>query len=659
MKQKSVGVVFMNIIFLSCLCTSVFANEVDSLKKVLSTTLEDSKRVDVLNGLSKAFFNTNPDTAITISTTAKSLAEKINYKKGLALACKNIGIGYYLGGKYKEAVLNWQQAISVYEILNDKKGIANMLSNQGAVYFNQGDEAKALELHLQSLKMSEELNDTLRVVTSLSNIGIVYLNKEVTYKKALDYFLRAFKLSSAIKDDYLIGTSAVNIGETYFKLRDDSTALVYLFQSKKAYQSEPENLPYTLNYIGKVYTRQKNFKNAIKIHAEAYEISKRLDTKLDQTQSLVGLADAYYASGNIASSINAYQQSIEVGIPLNAVTEIKDAYQGLSAAYSQQKDFTNAFRYQNLLLAIKDTIYNINIDKKLGTLQFAFDLEKKEGEISLLNKDKEIQQQEIRRQKIVKTAFIGGFLTVLLFASVFFKQRNRIGKEKKRSEKLLLNILPAETAEELKATGTAKTKKLDMVSVLFTDFKNFTQASEILTAEELVEEINYCYSEFDRIVTRHGIEKIKTIGDSYMCAGGLPVSNNTHPFDVVSAGIEMVKFIEINKQERILKGQPFFELRLGIHSGPVVAGIVGIKKFAYDIWGDTVNTASRMESSGEIGKVNISGSTYELVKDSFSCVYRGKIAAKNKGFIDMYFAEEKQEHIVQQPTEYNIEVPTV
>ncbi len=205
----------------------------------------------------------------------------------------------------------------------------------------------------------------------------------------------------------------------------------------------------------------------------------------------------------------------------------------------------------------------------------------------------------------------------------------------------MLNILPAETAEELKNTGSTKAKDFEQVTVLFTDFKNFTLMSENLSAQELVNEINYCYSAFDNIVTKYGIEKIKTIGDAYMCAGGLPVANKTNAFDTVNAAIEMRDFINNEKQKRIEQGLPFFEIRIGCNTGPVVAGIVGIKKFAYDIWGDTVNIAARMESSGETGKVNISGGTYELLKDNFNCTHRGKIEAKNKGIIDMYFVERK------------------
>ncbi|MCB0776545.1 MAG: tetratricopeptide repeat protein [Chitinophagaceae bacterium] len=614
------------------------SDETDSLNKILSGEITDSVRVDALNALSKSYFNANPDTSVTIATSSKSLAEKIDYKPGLALALKNIGIGYYLQGTYIDAVKTWQEAQKVYAMIGDKAGIANMLSNQGAVYFNRGDDAKSLELHLESLRISEEINDTLRILTSLNNIGAVYLNKPATYQKALDYFLQSYKLSHAIKDQYLIGTSTANLGEIYYKMGDDSTALIYLYESSDAYAGT-EDQPYPLNYIGRVYTRKGDFDNAIKTHKEAYEIAKNLNTSLDMTQSLVGLAQAYYAQGDIESAIRSYKLAVETGEPLNALTELKDAYEGLSKSYSQKSDFTNAFHYQDLLLAIKDSIYNTNTDKKLGTLQFTFDLEKKQSEIDLLSKEQQLQDQVIKRQKFVRNSFIAGFAVVLLFASVFFRQRNKISKEKHRSEELLLNILPAQTAEELKHTGKAQTRSFESITVLFTDFKNFTQASEELTPEELVEEINHCYSEFDRIISKYNIEKIKTIGDSYMCAGGLPVANDTHPADVVSAALEMIAFIEKNKRERVEKGKQYFELRAGIHTGPVVAGIVGIKKFAYDIWGDTVNTASRMESSGDVGKLNISGTTYELVKTKFNCIYRGKVEAKNKGLIDMYFVE--------------------
>lgn len=218
-------------------------------------------------------------------------------------------------------------------------------------------------------------------------------------------------------------------------------------------------------------------------------------------------------------------------------------------------------------------------------------------------------------------------------------QKAEIETEKNKSDDLLLNILPKETANELKEHGEARPRRFEQVTVMFTDFKGFTMVAEQLSPEELVKEIHYCFSRFDEIALRHGLEKIKTIGDAYMCAGGLPVPNDTHPVDVVRVGLEIRDFMLELKREREAQGKLCFELRLGIHTGPVVAGIVGINKFQYDIWGDTVNTASRMESSGEVGQVNISEDTWKLVKDHFKCTPRGKIPAKNKGEIGMYFVD--------------------
>jgi len=214
-------------------------------------------------------------------------------------------------------------------------------------------------------------------------------------------------------------------------------------------------------------------------------------------------------------------------------------------------------------------------------------------------------------------------------------------QEKERSEELLRNILPEEVAAELKAKGSADAQLIEQVTVLFTDFKGFTEMSEKLTAKELVADIHECFSAFDRIMEKHGIEKIKTIGDAYMAAGGLPTPNTTHALDVIKAALEIRDFIAVGKARKVAAGLPYFEIRIGIHTGPVVAGIVGVKKFAYDIWGDTVNTASRMESSGEVGHVNISEATYELVKNDtgISFTPRGKVQAKGKGEMEMYFVK--------------------
>jgi adenylate cyclase len=226
----------------------------------------------------------------------------------------------------------------------------------------------------------------------------------------------------------------------------------------------------------------------------------------------------------------------------------------------------------------------------------------------------------------------------LIFMMVYYFVRKK-NFFQARSETLLLNILPKQIAEELKANGKAEAKHFDEVTVLFTDFKNFTQIAEKLSPTDLVTELDTIFAVFDNIISKHKLEKIKTIGDSYMCAGGLPTPGNTHAVDAVNAALEIREFISQHIRNRRDEGKDPFEIRIGIHSGPVVAGIVGKIKFAYDIWGDTVNLASRMESSGEPGRINISGSTYELVKDQFHCTHRGKIKAKNKGEVDMYFVD--------------------
>ena len=202
-----------------------------------------------------------------------------------------------------------------------------------------------------------------------------------------------------------------------------------------------------------------------------------------------------------------------------------------------------------------------------------------------------------------------------------------------KSENLLLNILPAEIAYELKSKGKSEARYYESVTILFSDFMDFTETSAKLTAEELVKEINHCFKGFDFIIEKFKIEKIKTIGDAYMAAGGLPLPNKNSVRNTVLAAIEMQRFMIRRKVQNKAANRTFFEMRVGIHTGSVVAGIVGFKKFQYDIWGDTVNTAHRVENVGETGKVNISQATYELIKDdaAFTFEPRGKLEVKGKG----------------------------
>jgi adenylate cyclase len=226
----------------------------------------------------------------------------------------------------------------------------------------------------------------------------------------------------------------------------------------------------------------------------------------------------------------------------------------------------------------------------------------------------------------------------LVNAQIELKKLNKsLDISKKETENLLLNILPLKVARELQRAGKTTPEKYESATILFTDFKGFTKLSESISTEDLISELDKLFSFFDSIIHKHGVEKIKTIGDAYMCVSGVPDPHPDHAIRMVKAALDILEYMRTLNMENERRGFPTWQIRVGINSGPISAGVVGTKKFCYDIWGDSVNVASRMESSGEPGKVNISGSTYELVKEYFVCEHRGKIQAKNKGEIDMFF----------------------
>lgn len=264
----------------------------------------------------------------------------------------------------------------------------------------------------------------------------------------------------------------------------------------------------------------------------------------------------------------------------------------------------------------------------MADLRTDFEVSKKQVEVDLLN-----EKRRNQRNILISLVVIIG-LGIALLDTLYWFYKN-ISREKKRSESLLLNILPAATALELKKNGKVGAVKFDQVTVLFTDFVEFTRLAEQTEPEQLVKSIDHYFKKFDDITTKHGLEKIKTIGDSYMCACGLPSPHPSHAKNVIRAAKEMRQLVK--NELHATDGLSHFEIRIGVHTVPVVAGIVGIKKWQNDIWGDTVNIASRMESMSQPGKINVSETTWQKIKDEFPCDYRGEIEVKHRGALKMYF----------------------
>ena len=523
-----------------------------------------------------------------------------------------------------------------------KKAKAQALSGLGVIERRLGNSTEALDYYHQSLKIALEIGDSSRIGGTYFNIGTLH-RKQKDIDKALTNYRKSLSIRSKLSEPDTVGIiNCYNaIGISWRKKDNLDSAFFYYNRSLNLSKSveDPDGVLMAYSNLGVLMTLRKETDLAKVYYDSSYTIARSIGNKRAIATYYTNIAGIMQVKQRLDSALFYIKKGIALYQETKSANGQASNYMRASKIFEKQSKPDSALVYLKKHYQIKQEIFNEKNTKELAekSLQFEFDQEKLKLELE--------RQAERRQARIINYATLGGIvLLVIIVIITLIAYRNKkrdniiIAKEKARSEELLLNILPEETAEELKTSGHAVPRSYEMVSVLFTDFKGFTRISEKLTPEELVAEIDVCFKKFDQIAEKYGIEKIKTIGDAYMAAGGLPVANTTNAEDVINAALEIRDFMLGYKQR---KGDNGFEIRIGVHTGPVVAGIVGIKKFAYDIWGDTVNTASRMESSGAPGKVNVSGYTHELVKDKFTFEHRGKIAAKNKGEIDMYFVERK------------------
>ncbi|MEO8068592.1 MAG: adenylate/guanylate cyclase domain-containing protein [Flavobacteriales bacterium] len=614
-------------------------------------------RMDLLEGIALGMTGKNAEALILLEQAAAAFVRTGNaYAKADAL--EQLGLAKGNSGRAEDAMRDLEQAMAIYERIGAPAGTMNAHNSMATVFWMAGDFPKATEHYMAALRMAEAQRDTMGQCLFLDNIAKTLLMVEDN-ATAKEYAEKSLAMAERMGYTSLIGTSLSDLGIALTDLGDLEGAERHLRRYVELMRTGDNRFLLSDAYyqMGELLSQRKKHDEALAMLQKAAEVDRTLNDSWSRASHMMSLGRAIsdaspqgLSSAGIApaqrhaQAMKVLDEALALGRETLQPGIVQSALAKLSDLHEKAGNTQLALTYFRESELIKDSLLTSENSRNVSDLHLKYETEKKEKEILLLGKDKEVQTKEIQKQKLVRNGFIGGFALVLAFAGVFLFQRNRISKEKKRSEELLLNILPEEVAEELKNTGAAAAKHFDNATILFTDFKGFTEASEKLSPQELVEELNTCFKAFDHIITARGIEKIKTIGDAYMCAGGLPDPKTSSPADVVHAALEMQAFMTSRKLERDAKGLPAFEMRVGIHTGPVVAGIVGVKKFQYDIWGDTVNTASRMESSGEVGQVNISEATYALVREQASGLFdftpRGKVQAKGKGEMEMYFVDQ-------------------
>ncbi|MFD2203342.1 adenylate/guanylate cyclase domain-containing protein [Shivajiella indica] len=507
------------------------------------------------------------------------------------------GQSYLLAGDLPKALDAFVKSSEAASKVEDKSYEGGAYLKIADVYSGIGNSANAESYYSKSIGILRLTTDTLTLASALLNAGDeAFLTKN--YDKALDYFEESGLLFKKVNYPIGIAYNLGNVGMVYAEQGLDSLAEEYINEAMVLLEESEDFYPITvyLTYMSDIYLRRKDFSAALNYAQRSLDLAKQYRLKEQISEANLTLSKLFEISGNHDISLKHYKDHI----------------------------------------SYRDSIINLENIQQIADLRTDFEVSQKQIEVDLLEQKR--KNQLILTFTIAIALFFIGILALLWYRRyLFIKKTNRIIEEERdRSDRLLLNILPEDTATELKLSGKVKTKKHDIVTVLFTDFKGFTSYSENLSPERLVETVDFYFSKFDEIIEKHGLEKIKTIGDAYMCASGLYGNKEDHAHKMILAAKEIVAFVEETKND-IAVNELTFDIRIGINSGPVVAGVVGSKKFAYDIWGDTVNVASRMESMSEPGKINISERTYELIKDDWSCEYRGEIDVKNRGKLKMYF----------------------
>lgn len=586
--------------------------------------------------------------ALQTAVRSLELNEEIQNYRSIGNCHNKIATIYYYQGDFSKALSCFEDGIRSYEKAEFKHGVATLINNKGAIYYYLGNFPKALEHYKKAAALNATLNNKLQSATTTQNIGGIYLELE-DYDQSMNHFQKAKKTYQELSDTLSLSQINNSIGDVYHRKDSFDLALAHYEEALQLARSidAQQSILEVVSNLGDIHRTLENYDLAINYYSQAKELSYNMNNTLYQSLSQIGIGSTLINKDRLSKAIDNCLEGLRISTEIKTISVQQSACDCLYKAYKLSKKEKLSLKYLERSIILKDSLQARQTADKVLNMEF----EKKMllDSIAHIEKEQRIEREhqaalhkkEKQRNAIIVilTFIVLGAIAIWSRLNYVKKSKKRLQKEKDRSDHLLLNILPGKIADELKDKGSVEAQDFETAAILFTDFKSFTATASQLNPKELVQELNICFKAFDHIIDQHQIEKIKTIGDAYMAVGGVPQPDINAVGNTVRAALEMQEFIIERKRQNDLFGKPSFEMRIGIHVGPIVAGVVGVKKFQYDIWGDTVNTASRMESNGDVGRVNISKDTYLMVRNEqdFAFEYRGKINAKGKGAIEMYF----------------------
>ena len=665
-------------------------NKIHTTKKIIDFTAEEDKELKgyLLYYLAKLHGFQNSDLSVSKSLLERSLEifRNIENKEGEITVLNTLALISSTENEFIKAVDYFNIIIQFYKKNKNYKKLSSVYNDFANLFYSRDIYDKALKYYHLSLNATNKIDKSDSRILSLINMGNLYLELE-EYSKAKDFFLQAFEeeksegdseglakiyyslgkahhlrkeysksiknlikaleISKKNQNSKLIGMSFLELGKIHYE-RDQFGKAVDTYKS--AIQ-ELNDFSYDYHLIiaymelGAIYYEQKKFGLAEQYMEKAKKTNKNRNKWL-QAEIYLYMADNYLNLRQYDTAEKFYLKGLKITKTNGFLSLQRKIYSELKRLKIKQNKFQKALKYSELHSVIKDSILNKEKTKQLTEMRIRYETEKKDKEIRLLQNQKRIKELEIQKQKTKQNSLfiiLGLSLISAIILYVFYYQKVRaykelnkakiiIDKEKKKSEQLLENVLPKKIINDFHFKGFTKPEYFENITIIIADFVEFSEKAKFISEIVLINELNEIYTAFDNIVENHSCERVKTIGDSYFAVCGIPEPNQNHAFNAIEAAINFIKFLKNRNENKDLK----WKIRIGIHSGAAVGGVVGIKKYIYDLFGDSINIAFRMEQNSKPMKINVSQNTYEIVKDQYHFIKRPPVKIKHGIVKKMY-----------------------